>query len=70
MVTITDNYNGFERLENITLRISRHELIDLIAEITYNNKNFNPRLWSKFDADRLRKAAQTIEMNLINIKNQ
>ena len=51
-------------LQEITLRVYKHELIDLISDLTYNNENFDPDEWSEFDGERLKKASDIILSHL------
>jgi hypothetical protein len=48
-------------IHEITLRVYKNEIVDLIADLTYNNNCFRKEEWSMSDAERLIMAGKTIK---------
>ena len=50
-----------DTMHQISLRVYKSELVDLIGSLTYDNRNFRKDAWSMFDAERLIMAGETIK---------
>lgn len=50
-----------DTMHQISLRVYKSELVDLIGSLTYDNRNFRKEAWSMFDAERLIMAGETIK---------